>query len=50
MKTWDRFLNESGICESVYGNRSCDLGSPCELCQSEWVQDEYKKWLMKEGE
>ena len=42
--TWDRFLNESGICGSGYGgNRPCDNGAICDKCQAKWVQEEYEK-------
>ncbi len=46
-RRWEEFLDKFYCWQDQYGNRLCDYGEPCDLCQTEQAQKRYEKWLKK---
>lgn len=42
---WNEILEEYCNCYAnpMTGNRKCDDGAPCTMCNAEWIQDVYRK-------
>lgn len=48
-KMWEKFLNQH-FCtaDTVTGNRPCDDGQVCDVCNTEEIQTIYKDWLREQ--
>ena len=49
-EVWEKILNDACHCYAdEVGNRPCDYGFPCSICEEKWVQELFESKLDEEG-
>ena len=49
-EVWEEILSDACHCYvDEVGNRPCDYGFPCSICEEKWVQELFESKLNEEG-